>query len=649
MLRAVILEQTWERQLQDIIKLCKEANIEEVALKELSSHIIPVPFLLDRHRTMANIYSKMAKSLREEKIEFSINIIMLAGHSDGDVEAKYIMPYQKFVGEDLRELHATYCILDEEWQAYAADVCAVYAETRPDKLMIDDDFRSLNHGVQYGCFCPIHVRRTSERCGIELTAETLMHAVSGASAEDLRIKEAWMQINFEGQLKAARRMCAAVEQVSPATRLGLMNSGEPAHSLQGRDMDALLREFAGSRRPLSRPAGCSYSDTMHGELFTIHQVMALSKSVLGEDVQIVSEVENYPHTRFSKSIRITKLQLELHALAGAEDFTLNLYDYLATPYEQEPDFLKLLAAEKERLETIQAARKGKRMVGFGVPWKKDTALKQVSRRGLLSDVMPSRDPDQYLPQFGIPMQFQQGKGNLIFGDAVQCYDDAEVEELLSGGLMLDGLAFENLYNRGFGRYLGCKPDGSRVVDGFSVEQFGSNAFTGPFAGNLQTTNWSESKKHGKLPQRVCMDPDAKAISMLVDDHMKELAPGVVLFENELGGRVAIFTVPISSFQFLHRCRAYMVAKVAEWLMRESLPIWIEDCPNVGPIYYEGADGEGLLGIISGNLDGLDVKLHTDLQVFDLFTGEAINDLWMDPLSVRFFRTKKSMGAHRVMS
>lgn len=643
MLRTVILEQTWERQLQDIIRLCKTANIEEVLLKELSSHIIPVPFLIDKHYKMAKIYSQMAKAFHEENIVFSINIIMLAGHSDGEVEAKYVLPYQKFVGEDLRELHATYCLLDEAWQAYAAEVCALYAGTRPDKLFIDDDFRSLNHGVQYGCFCPIHVSRTAERCGIALTAETLMHAVSGASTEHMAIKQAWMQINFEGQLEAANRIRLAVERVSPATRLGLMNSGEPAHSFQGRDMDVLLREFSGSRRPLSRPAGCSYSDSIHGELFEIHQVTALSKSVVGEDVQIVSEVENYPHTRFSKSIRITRLQLELHALAGAEDFTLNLYDYLGTPYEQEPDFLHLLIDERERLEMIQAARKGKKLVGFGHPWKKDTALKQLSRRGWLDDIMPNRDPDNYLPQFGIPVQFQLGKANLIFGDAVQCYDDDEVIELLSRGILLDGLAFTNLYNRGFGRYLGCEPAGSGVVDGFTVEQFGFNPFTGPFAGNLQTTNWAESKKQGKLPLQLRIDPGAEAISMLLDDDRNELAPGVVLFENELGGRVAVFTVPISSFQFLHRCRAYMVAKVAQWLMREPLPVWIEDCPNIGPIYYEGANGEGLLGIISGNLDVMEVKLHTDLQLFDLFTGEEIQELRMDPLSVRFFRTQKEVG------
>ncbi len=640
MLRAVILEQTWERQLQSIIRLCKEANIEEVLLKEVSSHLLPIPVQLDKHQRMANIYKQMAEQFHANRIVFSINIIMLVGHMDADLEPEYILPYQKFVGEDLREVYANYCILDEAWQQYAAEICRAYAATKPDKIVIDDDFRSVNHTSEFGCFCPIHVRRTAERCGIELTAEQLLRAVSGYTAEDLRIKEAWMQVNFEGQLKAARTLRLAVESVCPHTRLGLMNSGEPSHSFQGRDMDRLLREFAGDKRPFTRPAGGSYTDAVHGEMFRIHQVMALSKSVLGEDIQVVSEVENYPHTRFGKGIRTTRSQMELHALAGAENFTLNLYDYLTTPYDQEPDYRQLLIEEKERLRIIQEARKGKKMKGFGIPWEKDTALKQISRRGNIRDVMPEREFDIYFPQFGVPVQFVPAQGNLLFGDTAQCYDDEKLFGLLSGGLLIDGQALEHLQVRGFGRYLGCELLGR--LDGPTVEKFGTSEFTGRFGGNMQATHWFETKRQGKVPYLVKAMPDAQVLSMLLDENLNELAPGTLLYENELGGRIAVLTVPVTSFQFLHRCRAYMIAKIAHWLMKEeSLPVWIEDCPNIGPIYYEDDNGEGLLGIVSGNLDSVEIKLHAEFKLFDLFTGESCEQLRMEPLSVRFFRTTKN--------
>lgn len=54
-----------------------------------------------------------------------------------------------------------------------------------------------------------------------------------------------MRVNFAAQLRAAKAVERAVHAVSPKTQVGLMNSGEPAHSVQGRDMDALLRAFSG--------------------------------------------------------------------------------------------------------------------------------------------------------------------------------------------------------------------------------------------------------------------------------------------------------------------------------------------------------------------------------------------------------------------
>ena len=74
--------------------------------------------------------------------------------------------------------------------------------------------------------------------------------------------------------------------MSPQTRLGLMNSGEPSHALQGRDMQRLLREFSGpKRRPVSRPVGGCYAEALQEEIWIMPQFMALSMSVAGPDVR----------------------------------------------------------------------------------------------------------------------------------------------------------------------------------------------------------------------------------------------------------------------------------------------------------------------------------------------------------------------------
>ncbi len=647
MLRVVIFESFWERQLADIIEVCRKARIEEVLFLEQSHQIAMVPYPLEKHRRMADIYKKMAGTLRSHGIVYSINLATLIGHSDARVEDEWVLPFQKFVGDDLREAHANYCILDEGWQDYAAQVCSIYGSTQPDKMYIDDDFRSLNHTTLLGCFCPIHAARTAKACSMELTPQSLFDHIRGSEEIDYYVREAWIRVNFDSQLEAARRMRLAAEEVSPLTRLGLMNSGEPSHSVQGRDMDLLLREFSGStRRPLSRPAGGYYSDMIHGQMFESHQWMALSIHQIGNDVQITSEVENWPHTRFTKSVHCTRMQMELHALAGAEDFTLNVYDYLATPYEQESGFTEMLRSMKDKLSIIQRARKGKQAVGFGLPWHRNTAAKSAGTRGYIADLMPNREIDHLLAQFGLPTQFTPARGNALLGDAVQAYDDHEIRTFLSGGLLIDGTALDHLCARGFGQLLGCRTIG--MLPHAAVERLDPNEFSGAFAGNNLLTNWFNLDKEGKYVYQLELSEGARAISTLLDCELHEVAPGTVVYENELGGRIAVFPVPITTSTWKFRSRAYQVGKVAGWLMFDELPLWIEDSPNVGPFYYvDPLTGEGLLGIVSGSLDWADLKLHSSLDISDLFADETgAGDLQISPLSIRLFSTRKGKRLRR---
>lgn len=639
MLRVVIFEERWERQLDDIVALCRRAGIDEVLLMEQSHQILMVPYTIEKHLRMAEIYCKIAERLRKEGIIPSVNIATIVGHIDAPLTGERVFPFRKFVGENLKESNACYCILDEDWQDYAASVCGIYAVCRPDKIFIDDDFRSLNHSAEIGCFCPLHASKTSAVCGIELDQAGLLKRVYGSSETDMKIRSAWMKVNFDGQLEAAGKMRTAVEKISPCTRLGLMNSGEPGHSVQGRDMDKLLLMFSGNtRRPLSRPAGGGYSDVLHDGVFQMHQMMSLSMSVINSNVQVTSEVENWPHTRLTKSMNSTRLQMEIHALAGAENLTLNIFDYMATPYSQEPDFISLLEVEKERLELIKEARKGKKAKGIGLLWKKNTAEATRIRNGKISEIIPDRKIDCIMAQFGIPTQFELSKGNLIFGDAIDCYSDSEIRMLLKGGLMIDGIALEHLCRRGFSELVGCRPQG--YIREPSVELLTDKEFCGSFAGNLLPTGWFIAEQTSRYTINLKLSEGTRTLSVILDEEMKELAPGMVLFENELGGRIAVAAVPVDSWQWLYRSKAYQIGKIAEWLMYGDIPLRIEDSPNIGPFYYEDeAMGTGLLGIVNAGLDEAEAVIRTNLEIKDLFTGiKEQSPIRVKPLSVRFFST-----------
>lgn len=115
--------------------------------------------------------------------------------------------------------------------------------------------------------------------------------------------------------------------------------------------------------------------------------MALSISQLSEDVEIVSEVENWPHTRYTKSLRITALQMKLHALAGADKISMNVFDFMGTPYHQEMEMVKLIRDNKKEITEIQDLRKGKKQQGVGLLWYPGQVEKLPREKGTLDDLI----------------------------------------------------------------------------------------------------------------------------------------------------------------------------------------------------------------------------------------------------------------------
>lgn len=605
-LRVVIHEPEWERQLEDIVALCRYAGIERVLLKEQCHQILMSPFPLEKHRRMAAIYTKIGERLRREGIGFGINLATIAGHCDAKLPPALTLPYTKFVSESLQPNHSTYCLLDEGWQAYAREVVRLYAQSGPEAIFVDDDFRSLNHSGYLGCFCPLHVEQTARECGLSLTAQSLRDHVLGNSEQDKQVRAAWRRINFAGQLKAARGIEQAVHAVNPAIRVGLMNSGEPNHSVQGRDMPQLLRAFAGDTRPLSRPLGGAYGDCLHGELVAIHQGMALSMAQL-ENAEIVSEVENWPHTRYTKGLRMTALQMKLHMLAGADGITMNIFDFMGTPYEQEQGYCDLIRDLRPELEQIAALRRGKQATGLGLLWSSESAQTQHNSTHTAEGMIPRREGDVLFPLLGIPTAFSAQQVNFLTGSVAETLSDRQITELLKGGLLLDAEGFDCLTRRGFGRYLGCRSE--KTLEEVSAERLTDRDFCGDFTGNLLPTDWLRlGLRNIHLPLLIPR-PEARPLTEILDVEYQPIGCGACLYENELRGRVAVLSGQISAWTFAHRSRAFLLRNILRYLWRDGQPFTLQDGVNVAPFYYE--DGEqGLLALLNTGLDEELVTVET---------------------------------------
>lgn len=606
-LRQVVRPHRWRAQLADVIELCRTSGIDEVMLMEQSHQVLTVPFPLATHRQMAGIYQDYALRLRANGIGYSVNLATIVGHHDAPVTGEARLGFTPFVGEDLVPRTAVYCVTDPRWVSYAEEVVALYAATGPRRLMVDDDFRSLNHTVSTGCFCQTHATRTAEALGrAPMSSAELLAAVLADTDDALEVKAAWQAVTFAAQLDAARAIERAVHAVDAAVDVGLMNSGEPAHSLQGRDMAELLAAFAGpGRATLSRPAGGAYADGLHAQIVEMHQLPALSRHAAGDGGVWVSEVENWPHTRYLKSVAVTRLQLALHALWGADAVTLNLYDYLGTPFQLEPHWAELLVAQRPELDRIQAARCGRRLKGVGLPWHPDTARHLRNRTGTVGDLLPRRPLDTLLPLLGVPVQFEMGAVNVLLGDDVLAWPDEDLSRMLAGGLLIDCLAAEHLAGRGWGDVLGGRITGR--VDVPVVERLTDPEFAGDYLGCDLPTDWAGVSQRGESISRWQPSPGGRVISTLVNEQDEEVGAALTLAKNAMGGRVAVLAQRVHESGWLHRGRAAQIQAVLSWLAgpAESLPM-VAQGPNVAPFIYVGADR--LVALVNTGLDSVEVEL-----------------------------------------
>lgn len=607
-LRQVVRPHRWRAQLADVIELCRATGIDEVMLMEQSHQVLTVPFPLATHWQMAGIYQEYAQELRANGIGYSVNLATIVGHHDAPVTGAARLGFTPFVGEDLVPRAAVYCVTDPQWVSYAAEVVALYAATGPLRLMIDDDFRSLNHTVSTGCFCPTHAARTAQALGRgPMTSAELLAAILADTDDALEVKAAWQAVTFAAQLDAARAIERAVHAVDAAVDVGLMNSGEPGHSLQGRDMTQLLAAFAGpGRATLSRPAGGAYADGLHAQIVEMHQISALSRHAAGDGGVWVSEVENWPHTRYLKSVAVTRLQLALHALWGADAVTLNLYDYLGTPFRLEPEWAELLVAQRPELDRIQAARRGRRLTGVGLPWRPDSARYLRNRTGTVGDLLPRRPLDTLLPLLGVPVQFEVGAVNVLLGDDAAAWPEQDLARMLAGGLLIDDLAAAHLAARGWGEALGGRVTGRVEVP--VVERLTDPEFAGDHLGCDLPTDWAGVGRRGEWISRWQPVAGARVVSTFVDDDDQEVGPALTLATNELGGRVAVLAQRVQEVGWAHRGRAAQIQAVLSWLAGPTEPVpMVAQGPNVAPFVYTGPDR--LVALVNTGLDPVEVDLE----------------------------------------
>lgn len=401
----------------------------------------------------ADVYRQLAPKYRAAGIEPYFWLCHTIGHG-GELSTKVKTPFQALVGTGGQEAHGCYCPLDPGFRQYLLDVLATLAAADIPLILLDDDFRINYHepAVDIGCFCPLHIKRFNEEYGTQYTREELservFHNIGNTRAQ-------FMKSVGDSMLELAADMEKTVHSINPNTRLGLA-SAMIHYSTEGYDIRKLAEVLAGPTRPYIRVFGAPYHvKNSPGQLgHTVDTAKHFAAYFDGSDVEIISEGDTFPHTRFFTNKTVLETYLLAARCAGIRNMLHYPFPFAASP-DYEPIYVQATQELTPTMELLDQLLPQNVVAKGMAPVMSFNNFANVP----ISERMTQWErawPDeplavQMLMQFGIPTApYRQEDTQPVFlaGHNAYGYTPQQVEELLDRGAIIDATAAAWLVERG---------------------------------------------------------------------------------------------------------------------------------------------------------------------------------------------------------
>jgi len=260
------------------------------------------------------------------------------------------------------------------------------------------------------------------------------------------------------------------------SRLGLMSSTMEFHSAEGRNWSSWWQALASKEEPAHRPHFWDYGDTTGPSLINSIAVLQQNRSIQPEKIESGPEIECFPYGRWNKSFRQIGAQMALAHILGSTSLNISLYDFMGNYPDDEPERAVFLNMWKPVCDWLADEFPMSLIsLGIGLSWSPDLAKKIHTDSGgnWHELVYQGRGWARWLGAAGFAFSMTPSPlVNAIGGKNAWGFADAELEEWLHHGLMLDGVAASILLERGFGEFLGIT--GGRFITqddcAYAVEQ-----------------------------------------------------------------------------------------------------------------------------------------------------------------------------------
>lgn len=577
-LRRTIPRWDADRNIAELMEFCKENSVDEVIVKvdtEEFTHGLPTVAWLDAYLP---ILRKIKAELERIGVVFSINPWVTLVHCDRGRDVRKVHPnVGLMVGHDGSQCLACACPLSDGWRELTNELWSRYASLEPAVLWVEDDIRLLNHQpAEYGCFCDLHLKAFSDKIGKQVIREELVAALL-APAKPHLYRKAWLDFNRDVMMEVARFLEQIVHSVSPTTKLGLMCSMPNHHALEGRDWKAFTSALSGSEKLVARPCMMNYSEDSLRGLYESEWMLRQTMHCLGRDAIIQTEVENVPFSLYSKSTTFTFLQMALSFALGSDGVTMNLFDHLGSPMTDTPEFGPMLKDKKPFLNALAQRCQRTQSSGIGlISAEQGAYFTQTAPSATWRDILPEAQGwRKVLGPLGFAYTFEQSSVTAISGQAIRALPDSQIKKLLSGGIVLDITAAQCLIEMGYSKQIGIevKRMFNKNTEPLAAEEYHNEAFGGQVRKYI-TLSLPHLLGDPLLGEIVPLQ-GAQVISSVVDMDAVQRYPFLTVFENSLGGRIAVYPMDIErdfGTPFLHPYRKRQMEYLLKWLSKDNIPL-----------------------------------------------------------------------------
>lgn len=326
-----------DEHLDECISICRECGFEEVLL-------FSVDYLHDFYFDDAELDAHMrhlalcAERIRDAGLVFSLNVMHTLGHLRVPDQIVTRFGFDRQIAADghpsVHPAHDPQC---RRLRDHMAKVYARYAGLNPRLLFVDDDFR-VDIANAY------HHDRVMEAASLLGCSPSRQAVAARVRREDGVARNLLRDLVSRDLAEFAAALEAAAHEVAPSTRLGLMFA-------DGVDFDVvrIVRALAGPHTPYARPQVPLYrEDRAVADYPAALWSISKWRSILGEDVEIFPECENYSYTDYTKSGPAAVAHLAASFARGESSPAVSLGSFATT----------VPAGESRRMIEAVAKRRG---------------------------------------------------------------------------------------------------------------------------------------------------------------------------------------------------------------------------------------------------------------------------------------------------